>query len=38
MSAGAPRGIWSASWFEPANWKRDDGEIFGKTSVSEAAA
>ena len=37
-SAGAPCRIWAASAFEPANEKRACGAIFGKASVSEAAA
>ena len=37
-SAGAPCRIWAASAFDPANEKRACGAIFGKASVSDAAA
>ena len=37
-SAGAPCWICAASVFEPPNEYCGDGSIFGKTSVSDAAA
>ena len=38
VGGSAVRGSGSASWFEPANWKRAAGETRGKTLVSDAAA